>query len=107
MIKLKFQEGISKENSNVRDFIHDDHDETVGKYLVVKFQDNKHASERFEKLDNEEVEMQLNHANLVNELTLSQINQLSILVNQTITNEAKKRRISEPMDFTKTPVNEN
>ena len=47
MMKLKFQEGISKENSNVRDPIHNAHDGTVGKHIVAKFQDNKHASERF------------------------------------------------------------
>ena len=70
-MKLKFQEGVGKENSNDRDFIYYAHNETVGKYLVAKSQDKKYASERFEKIDDEEVEMQLNCTNSVNESTIS------------------------------------
>ena len=65
-MKLKFEEGIMKENRNVRNFIYHAHYGTVGKFLGAKSQDKKHVSERFEKLDGEEVVIQINHANLVN-----------------------------------------
>ena len=55
MMKLKFQEGISKKNSNVRDFILHAIDGTVEKYIVAKLQDKKYSSERFEKHNDEEV----------------------------------------------------
>ena len=86
-MKLKFEEDISKENRNVRNLIHHTHYETVGKYLVAKSQDKKHAIERLEKLYDEEMEIQLNCANLVNELEPFQIHQLYTLVNQIIVSE--------------------
>ena len=89
-MKLKFEEGISKEKMNVKNFIHYDHCGIVGKILVAKSQDKKHNSEAFEKLDDEEVQTKLNHSNLVNELAPFHIHQLSTLVNQIIEIEAKK-----------------
>ena len=85
LIRLKFEEVIRKENRNVRNFIHHAHNGTIGKCLVVKYQDKKCASERFEKLDGEEVAMKHNHTNLVNELAPYQIHQLFTLANKIIT----------------------
>ena len=61
----------------------------------------------FEKLNGEEVVLQLNHANLVNEVAPYQIHQLSTLVNKMITNESKKRSMPNSMAFTKVTINEN
>ena len=47
LMKLKFEEGISNENSNVRKFIHHAHYGIVGNFLVAKSQDKKYASEMF------------------------------------------------------------
>ena len=68
MMKLKFQEGISKKNRNFRNFTLHTHHGIVGKHLVANSQGKKYDSERFEKLDNQEVETQLNRTNLVNEV---------------------------------------
>ena len=57
LMKLKFEQGISKENSNARNFIHHAHWGTVEIFLVANSQDKTHSSERFEKLDDEEVVM--------------------------------------------------
>ena len=51
--------------------------------------------------------MQLNCANLVNELIPSQINQLSTLSNIIITSAVNKRNMPNPIIFTKTPANKN
>ena len=90
-MKLKFEEVIRKENINARKFIHHAYYVTVGKYLFAKSQEKKNASERFEQLDDEEVQMQFNYDSLVNELAPFQIHQLSTFVNQIIVIEDHKK----------------
>ena len=61
-------DAIIKEDATLCEFMNHFNEDTVGKFLVTKSQDNMCLSARFEQLFPEEVAIQLNMTALVNDL---------------------------------------